>query len=300
MQTGITLYPNVTYNYLLVQNKIATSDEIQKMDNIQDKPTWNTVPNTLIFAPYITDDISSFISGLNNPIIGWRVYRRSLLEDKQVFVADVEPTNTVVIDYLCANQTEYQYLILPITDYEVGLTLESEIVKTDWWNYCLMGIREIKPNVYAPTEVWTFDANLTSTDIVQNTDIATFKTFSRTPKIVKGESNYQTMGISCLLGGVSCSNYEYTESAYLLQKWQEFITSTNLYVWKDRKGMIKVGVIDANPSSKYMDECVLQPTTITFNFVETMDVDKIQVFDSLGEIPDKPLHNVFYKLEVDK
>lgn len=76
MQTGITLYPNVTYNYLLVQNKIATSDEIQKVDALTDKPTWNTVPNTLIFAPYITDDISSFISGLNNPIVGWRVYRR--------------------------------------------------------------------------------------------------------------------------------------------------------------------------------------------------------------------------------
>jgi hypothetical protein len=156
-----------------------------------------------------------------------------------------------------------------------------------------MGIKEIKQNVYAPTTIWTFDINLTSTEIIQNTDVATFRTFSRTPKVVRGDSNYQTMGISCLLGGILCHNRQYFEHQTVLQDWQKFIAETDLYVWKDRKGMIKLGTIDANPSSKYMDESVEQPTTITFNFIETGDISDIQVYDSLYNMPEDALHNIF-------
>lgn len=274
----ITLFPDVKYDYLVLKKGTPNQSEIDIMNSPTVKPNFGTLPNSLIVSPFTDSLISSLVAGLVNPLIAWAVYRQKKGDKRLYLVAEVERSQLFIIDYLCSNQTEYNYIVVPVTSQELGISLESKPITTDWWNYSLTGLQEISNGIYSPTQIWTFDYNLTSTEIVQNTDVTQFKTFTKYAKVSKGESNYQTMGISCLLGGIKCEETEYMESMSLLEKWQEFVAKDILCLWKDRKGSLKIGKIIENPSSKYIDETTQQATTISFNFVETASTQDISVY----------------------
>ena len=281
---GIVLFDDVKYNYLVVKKGSATQEELTNFKKPDYVPKWEEVSRAMILANFDNTLVSSYISGLPKQFDSWAVYRQKIGDKVQKFVGKVERNRLFIIDYLVGNQTEYIYYVIPETTGEMGVSMQSPIIKTDWWNYSLTGLKQIGDNVYVADKVWLFDFNVVSTEIVQNTDVSVFKTFTRIPKISKGLNNYQTMGISCLLGGVNSATEKYEDDIALLQDWQNFVAEDILCLWKDRKGSIKVGVVTDSPNAKYTDETTEQITTITFNFVETKDIDDISVYNSQDNI----------------
>lgn len=278
----ITLYSNAKYNYLAASATRLQQCDINKINALKDDPTWSDVPGAFLLANFDTNLVSN--SGDDTEIKelrGWRIYRQKNNENIRQFVGEIGYSANGIEDYVCANQTSYTYYAYPIVANKIGQPIKTSEFKTDWWNYSLTGFKKNSFGDYEPYSTWLFDCNLTSTQVTQNLDITKFNTFSRVPKISKGKNNYQTMGITALLGGINYDKNDYEEGMDLLEAWQEFVGECDLCLWKDRKGAIKVGTIYDNPTAQYIDEVSKQPTQISFTFVETKDINDYAVFKAI-------------------
>ena len=264
----ITLYPNIKYNYMTYTEQTPDSRAIEIMNDKFVEPTFGTIPDVKIACKFETDLQSSVIEGLTEPMIGWQVYRKKYGASRSELIAQVPPPQIFLNDYFCSNNTKYSYTVIPVTESKLGISLQSEAYTTDWWNYALISIKKDKNGNYSPTEIWTFDYNLTSTTIEHTLDVTVQRNFTRTPKISKGQSNFLSMGVTALLGGVNCEDGKYHETQELLEKWQEFVAKDELCLWKDRKGALKLGKITDGVNEKIQDETKEQLTSISFNFTE--------------------------------
>jgi len=278
----ITLYPNVSYRYLATSATKLLDCELKEINSLATDPTWNDIPGAVFLADYSANiDSKSAVSALYG-LKGWRVYRGKEGSSLREFVAELGADSCGVEDYMCANQRGYTYYVVPVIGNKLGQPIKSNKIKTNWWNYSLTGFKADARGYYVPYIIWLFDCNLTSTQITQNLDTTTFRTFTQRPKLSKGKSNYQTMGINALLGSVSYVSNKYEEDMDLLEKWQEFVGECDLCIWKDRKGAIKIGTIYDNPSAQYIDEISDQPTQISFTFVETKDISDFSVLKEVA------------------
>lgn len=291
----ITLYPGVKYKYLAASAARLEQCEINKINSLNGELEWSDIPAAFLLANYSKTIDSVTPDEFIDDLTGWRIYRQRRGSNIREFVGEIDSSNCGIEDYMCANQTSYTYYIYPIINNKIGHPIKTSEKDTDWWNYALIGFKQDTNGVYSPYMTWLFDCNLTSAQIVQNLDITKFGTFSRTPKISKGQSNYQTMGVVALLGGISYEKNQYVETMDALETWQQFVGECDLCIWKDRKGAIKIGTVIDNPTAQYIDEISKQPTQIAFNFVETADTSDFKVFTSISPYS----ANIINKLPAD-
>ncbi len=231
----ITLYPGVKYDYLIFLQDRITQAQLDRVNDPFYLPSWGDFDwdDPLIIATFTNGIDSSIIDGLLEPAIGWRVYRRKLGETVSHFVAEVPELQFFLKDYNVANRTDYVYDIMILTENEMGLSMRTNDVYTDWRNWSITGLEQIGDNVFRPTKVWLFDLNLTSMEILQNIDFMSFNTFTKYPKVAKGKLNYQTISFTALIGGMACSGERYREPIEILQAWQEFVGSSNLVILRE-------------------------------------------------------------------
>lgn len=261
-----------------------TTAEVESTMDKYFQPDFNTFMGRVnIMAPYTSDIVSSFVSGLTEPLVGWQVYRSKSGESVLKKIAEVDKDVLSITDYLVANQTEYTYYVVPVTTGQLGVNLKSLPITTDWWNWCVMSIKNVGGNLYIPEEIWTFDNNLTSGTTTHNTDKTVYQTFSKYPKVSIGESDYIDGNITCLLGDVNCKTNTYDEPAKMMEDWRKFCLSEKDMILKDRKGHIYKIVITED-SSQFMDEIGLQPSTISFSYVQCGTLDDIVVYDYKKDI----------------
>lgn len=277
---SIKLFGNQKVDYLIQTNQVLSEEEIQETLDPLFKPDFGIFPDKLnIMAPYTDDIVSSFIKGLTEPLIGWQIYKSKKGENFLTKIAEVGKDIISLTDYMVANQTEYTYYVIPITEGQIGINLKSSPVKTNWWNWSVMSISNVSGNIYAPDEIWIFKNNLSSGQIQQTLDKTTYQNFTKYPKVSSGESNYITGSISCLLGDVDCKSNKYIEPAEKFDAWRNFCVNGKNVILKDAKGHIYRVEIVSN-SSQYMDEAYELPSTISFSFVECDSTDDITVYET--------------------
>lgn len=276
---SIKLFGNQKVDYLIQTNQVLSEEEIQETLDPLFKPDFGIFPDKLnIMAPYTDDIVSSFIKGLTEPLIGWQIYKSKKGENFLTKIAEVGKDIISLTDYMVANQTEYTYYVIPITEGQIGINLKSSPVKTNWWNWSVMSISNVSGNIYVPDEIWIFRNNLSSGQIQQTLDKTTYQNFTKYPKVSSGESNYITGSISCLLGDVDCKSNKYIEPAEKFDAWRNFCVNGKNVILKDAKGHIYRVEIVSN-SSQYMDEAYELPSTISFSFVECDSTDDITVYE---------------------
>lgn len=299
----LKIFGNQNVDYLIQMDSIATDEELAIADETKFIPDFNTFPGNInIMAPYTENILSSVISGLTEPLTGWQIYKGKPEESFISKVADVGKDTLSITDYLVANQTEYIYYVIPVTEKQLGIVLESNKVKTNWWNWSLMSIKNVTGNIYIPDEIWTFDSNLSSGSITHNVDKTMYKNFTKYPKFSFGDSDYFFGTVSCLIGNVDCKTGKYEDTIEMLNAWRKFCISEKDIILRDRKGnMYKVVISD--DSFDFADESVEQMTTITFTYVECGSVEDMRVYEenikreiSYSELEDKPRIN---NIEVD-
>lgn len=276
----IKIYGNQRVDYLIQTSEKLTEEEVAESMGADFKPDFNIYKGKLnIMAPYTKDIVSSFISGLTEPLIGWQVYRTNPTKPVLEKVAETDKDTTKIIDYLVANQTEYTYYVIPITENQIGVNLKSSPIKTNWWNWSVMSISNVAGNIYIPKDIWVFKNNLTSGPAQQTIDKTVYQNFTQFPKVSVGESNYITGTLTCLLGDVNCKTNKYIEPAEMFDAWRKFCVNGENVILKDAKGHIYRVEIVSN-SSQYMDEIAQLPSTISFSYVECDSVDDITVYES--------------------
>lgn len=277
---NIKIFGKQRVDYLIQTNSVLSDEDIESTMGPEFMPDFNTFSDSInIMAPYTNDIVSSVISGLTEPLIGWQIYRRDSNNSFLKKIAEVDKESLGIVDYLTANQTNYEYYVIPVTEKQLGIILKSGSVKTCWWNWCLMSIKNVSDNIFIPDEIWTFDNNLSSGDIISNTDKTIYQNFTQYPKFSVGESNYISGNISCLLGNVDCKTNTYNETVEMMNAWKKFCISEKDMILKDRKGNMYKVVITDN-SSKFLDESSLQPSTISFSFTECGNIDNMTIYEN--------------------
>jgi hypothetical protein len=281
MYNKIKLYNNQKVDYLILLDHTATQAEIDTANSSSFSPTWDSFSGMQLFCNYDNTLDSSYITGLTSPITSYVIYREKIGENKLKKVAEV-PNNILTIkDYITANKTKYRWIVYPQTQDERGISLTSDIITTDWWNYSLTSLTEISKNVYVPDEIWVFDLNIEPSETKSNTEITYFNTFNKYPKASVGELNYLSGSLSCLLGNIDCTTQAYTEDIDRLIAWRKFVGSGKPCIYKDAKGSIFLVNISES-SDKPMTETVEMPTTISFTYTQIGDVENISVYSSGG------------------
>lgn len=277
---SIKIYGNQKVDYLIETRERLTDEEVESTMPREFMPDFDTFKDKInIMAPYTYNIVSSTISGLTEPLIGWQVYRSKKGDSVLYKVADVYKNVLGITDYLVTNRTEYVYYVIPVTESKLGITFISSAVKTNWWNWCVMSIKNVSGNVFIPEEIWTFDNNLTSGNIIHNIDKSVYTNFTKYPKVSAGESSYISGSISCLLGDVDCKTNTYIEPVEKMEAWRKFCASDNEIILKDRKGSMYRVAITEN-SSEFMDEIGVQPSIISFSYVECGDIGDITVYST--------------------
>lgn len=280
----IVIHGNQTVDYLVVLKHETIQDEIDEANAISYEPTWDDFDDTEILCTFDGDFVSSYITGLTSPLSGFIVYREKVGENRRHIVTSVSASTTSVIDYLVKNNTTYKWYVFPKTYDELGISMASAETTSNWWNWSLTSYEEIDEShegFYIAENVWQFhmglDAPLSSSDIIQNIDKTQIKTFSRFPKVSCGDSDYLSGSITCLLGDVNCTTQQYEDNIDLLNAWYDFVSSGKPCILKDIKGQAYLVSISDN-TSKYMDDVLEQPVTISFSFIQTGTIDNISVY----------------------
>lgn len=214
----------------------------------------------------------------------------------------------LITDYGVKNNTEYEYFLESIFSNPMGeyLTLQDDAMQTNkkiltqWDSFMLYPLKK-ENNSYALFEegggvsLWSFGLNFKEGEISLNQDKTIFTSYIEKPIVTKGELNYASGSLSCLLGEVNY-NSTYFEPALLLQKWEDFIKYNSIALYKNIKGDIFIVYIDNNYNRSHMnevanyyidnfrgfEEITQRPTTISFNFTEIDEINP-ENFVKIGE-----------------
>ena len=278
---SIVLYDNEKVDYLIYLSGVATAGEIATANAWAYEPAWADYTNAEIFAPFTDSLVSSYITGLTSPLTGYVIYRQKVGETSLTKVAEVDTNVDSIIDYNVSAKTAYIYIVYPATETELGISMTSDPITTCWWNWSVTELIEISDGIYTAGEVWLFDANLQSSDIVQNLDQTTYRTYSQYPKSSVGLSNFRTLGFSCLLSRVNSTTHTYSDTVALKKAWDALVAAGQPVLLKDPKGNIYYGRLE-NPSAKMNDIVGTLPVSINVSFVEIGDNEDFTVYEEVS------------------
>lgn len=276
----ITLYPKQDVDYLsVVRGKPSLDQMVQSM---KITPSWKSTPNLSLLFEFNGDFVSSSVVGLTSRLVGFSIYRRSVNDSVLHHVSDLhfddEKSIDCLYDYTVQNNTEYIYTIIPLTENEAGVALEGSAVTTDFDTWSIIAIKPMSDNTYVSGDIWTLESDVTTNPFTQNTCVTKFDGFSKYPKVSIGERNYVSGSVSAKLGQISCETMQFDDNVQKLEAWRHFITQNSQFLIKDIKGQMFISKILADTTYEYDDSILQMPTTVSFEFVETVDASDKTVY----------------------
>ena len=213
----VSIFGDVCYNYLTVFTKsYFSSKEIHDMLYYFYKLQWtNENQNDILINCNFDGSLSSqYYDGIETNINGYRIYRNTYLTEEDIdpfeslLVAELnaseiqEITNANslrITDFSVRNRGIFSYSILPLTDTVVGARIETNKIKTDWYEWIFTSIGQVRDNIYRPIEQWVFKLNIEAGNIQHNVNKVFHQGLSKYPKVSVGRTNYITTSVSCLV-----------------------------------------------------------------------------------------------------
>lgn len=257
----ILISGNVEYDYLTVFTKsYFTSSEIHEMLYYFYQTKWTDENQSyiLINCTFNNTLSSKYYDGIETEINGYRVYRDTYYEeeDKEPFesilIAEVNSSELAgilngnvlkITDYSVRNRGIFSYTILPLTDSVIGAKIQTNKIKTDWYEWIFTSIGRIRDNIYRPIEQWVFKLNIEAGETQHNVNKVFHQGLSKYPKVSIGRTNYITTSLSCLI-----SDFKY-----------QTIYNENSFI-ESAKGNILYDTLDTNNTKIY-----ISPTRIFEN-----------------------------------
>lgn len=246
-----------TFDKIHIQNIALTNTQIQAI-NPTDQILWQ--PTTLLLANFDahTLDGGNIIS-LPSSLVGWKIYRRDTSTNISTLIATVSAGTTTYTDYGVSAYRNYIYELIPYTANALGSSLLTKSTYSDFYGWYLMDYNN-------PSTVYKFDLNLSSNEMVNETNVVIYDTYTQKPSIAIGNKDYFKGSISCITGTINTDGTIYQPVDYLDQL-RSFINNKHTKLFKSRKGNTWK-VITFGMNEKFMDDVGQQPVTITFNFSE--------------------------------
>lgn len=213
----IRLNGSVSYHYLTLYTE--ESQLPSKILDIMDYyfiEEWTELNNRDILINVTMDGsiTSKFYEGVEDRITGFRIYRETFLQDstsaiENVLIAEVSynelslinnNTTLKVSDFSIRNRGIFKYSVLPVTGRTIGVRIETNKVKTDWYEWIFTSLGRVKNNIYRPIEQWVFKLNLEAGLVNHNVQKVFNLGLGKYPKVSAGTSDYITTSLKCMVG----------------------------------------------------------------------------------------------------
>ena len=95
---NVTVYGNAKIDYMWITNVTETSDFITGvLNNYTYQPVWDGT--TVLLAPYTENINAGSVMSLDETILSWVVYRRSIKDSVLTYIATIPAFQTEVVDY---------------------------------------------------------------------------------------------------------------------------------------------------------------------------------------------------------
>lgn len=265
-------------NYLWTKQEGLSTEDIDSVASFGvHSPDWDS--KTILLSIF-NQDLSA--TDMNTPIIGYIIQRQKSGSSKRTNITKVKTGVTHIQDFNIENRAKYNYYIIPIYDTQLyGEPIATNDVFVNFDSWSLVGLKPTKTrNEYTvdKNNIWNFYINNESEDFSLNTDITVSNSLGRFPKIHRGDADYITGGLSCLIGNVSCSSEYKDDTIEKLSKWRRFCNNGSIKLLRDPKGHIIPCDITDVPKYSIDYDYNEMPSTISFSYTQVADSDNIVVY----------------------
>lgn len=133
-------------------------------------------------------------------------------------------------------------------------------------------------------DTWKFAGEIQDTTVTNNLDRMTHVGYGQYVSSTSTNVNYMSGTLSAMIGYVNCMTKEYIDDITLVRAWRKFITQNKPFLLKSQKGDVWVVNITDNPTTTYQENYHKIPTTISFTWAESYNIDGIEIFnESISE-----------------
>lgn len=199
--------------------------------------------------------------------------------------------------FLFDNTNEHEGAVI-IPDVDSGYTgigiFPCNTIKTEECAYYITDLNMLDDDdlLYHPNEsgtkklrfsigdIWKFVGEIQDTTVTNNLDRITHVGYGRYVSSTSTDVNYMSGTLSAMIGYVNCTTREYVDNIALVRAWRKFITQKKPFLLKSQKGDVWVVNVTDNPSTQYQENYHKIPTTFSFSWAESYNINDIRIVDN--------------------
>ncbi len=217
----------------------------------------------------------------------------------------VNTSERIIEDFTIGDLCDYTYHIYPVCTNTMNINGNQVVIETVnpivsepiQIHNDIVSVFGLIPNGYNTysideNNVWQLQLNITNDGYTLNTDKTFYQTQHTYGKASGGNRKQRSIPVSGLLGKIDCSTGQYSDSFDHIIEWENFVSSNNLKMLIDLRGIITLGEIDVNPSFSY-EKTSNHEVSVSFTFTQLNSIDNVDV---LGRaLPINPFDNRLLK-----
>ncbi len=143
-----------------------------------------------------------------------------------------------------------------------------------WYIYSL---KQTQDDVYTANECWNFNCDIQNSDISTNIGVTVNNSIAEKPIITYDNGNFENGSFSAILETINCPDMTFDNDYKRIEAWKKFISQDCNFLLKSDKGDSWIVNITETPTRSYDHSFDVQPTTINYSWVESVDIQKIAI-----------------------
>ena len=248
--------------YFWIRVTSIPDDIWQNLLNPKYLPEWD--PDTRILATF-QNTLSAGNAESSSEVVGWLVYRIDEDSSTLRFIRMNEPERNYLIDYTARNMVKAVYYVFPSFENEIGIPNMSKPFAPQWWSWDLIVCSKYGDDQYYVDEVHKFDLDVSSGQLVNNTQMTILTNFTPYAKIQANTSNYWSGQLTALIGNCAVT---YSDTVAQMNALKALSNDGKDKFLKDRKGNFWKVRISSAIQEQITDIYVEQAVNITLSWME--------------------------------
>lgn len=210
---------------------------------------------------------------------GYSLYRLDSVTNLYKKIADLDITQTGIVDYSAKNGHTYTYQLWELNDTVfVQQPITSNQITPCSWNVLLIAAAVDGNGVYHPQNVYAFGSSVEMGEESNNSKNTVFDTFTGYPAYQQSSNLYRTGKLTAFIGKIDRTTNQYVgDTSDYLDEIMTLTTSNLTMFIRDRKGNFREIKINGSVSTRVQSSWANQASTITIPWVEVADASDANV-----------------------
>jgi hypothetical protein len=210
---------------------------------------------------------------------GYSLYRLDSVTNLYKKIADLDITQTGIIDYSAKNGHTYTYQLWELNDTVfVQQPITSNQITPCSWNVLLIAAAVDGNEVYHPQSVYAFGSSVEMGEESNNSKNTVVDTFTGYPAYQQSSNLYRTGKLTAFIGKIDRTSNQYVgDTSDYLDELMTLTTSNLTMFIRDRKGNFREIKINGSVSTRVQSSWANQASTITIPWVEVADASDANV-----------------------